>query len=439
MKTFQIVLIGVFMAFIVLAVIVFATAGKGNGGQSVAPKVVIWGTLSGEDMYNFIINQNISYADSLRATYVQKNSDTFDQELLKAAANGVSPDLIIVPSDELWSKKDRLTVIPVTSYPDQLYRQTFIEAGQQFRLGNGYLAVPLLSDPLIMYWNRDLFAKANLTLPPQYWDDVSAKVSKLSVVDQTLGISQSALALGEFRNIKNAKEILSSLLFQSGNPIALPKNATEQVTGTSQNTLDITLGQLEKMSSTQAAATFFSQFSDPSKLVYTWNRSLQNSTDAFLSGSLAMYFGFSSELSTLKSRNPNLNFDLAQFPQSKSASRPYVFTRLYGMAIINTSNNKAAALNVISVLTSPAVQKGLVSKFKLGTVRADLVQEDVSDVETSVINLSTIHSKIWLDPDKTKTNSIFQDMIESSASGRNTLSTAITEAEGRIKNIVFSQ
>ncbi|MCD5396682.1 MAG: hypothetical protein LRZ98_00730 [Candidatus Pacebacteria bacterium] len=55
---------------------------------------------------------------------------------------------------------------------------------------------------------------------------------------------------------------------------------------------------------------------------------MPNSRDVFLSGKLATYFGFSSELRGLRLKNPNLNFDIAMVPNPKKKEKKQVFARV---------------------------------------------------------------------------------------------------------------
>lgn len=434
MKTFNVIFIGAFILFGVLGIILFATGGGVSKTSTVqAPKVIIWGTLPEEAMINFIRSENAQNGvNFINASYEYRDPKELNQALLEAAANGTGPDMIIASSDELWEKKERISAIPVSSYPDRNFKDTFIEAAEELRTSAGYLGVPLISDPLVMYWNRDLFTKENISRAPDTWEQVLALVPKLAKVDQALGISQSALAMGEFRNVNNAKEILASLLFQSSNPITdLTINDK-----TLEDTLNVVLNRRYDSSSPQSAIAFFNQFSDPSKKVYTWNRSLTSSLDAFLTGSLSMYFGKASEAPIIAKRNPNLNFDVAIFPRLKDNPVAAVYSDIYVMSLVKNSNNKAEAFNVMNVLTSPQVQVNLSKMMKLSSVRRDVVASDLGDASIAVFNQATIQSQMWLDPNADATKDIFATMIESISSGRTSPVQAINEAGDQMGKLI---
>ena len=71
----------------------------------------------------------------------------------------------------------------------------------------------------------------------------------------------------------------------------------------------------------------------------------------FAKGALAMYFGYASEMSEIKNRNPHLNFDLAEVPQIKGDKSKTSFAKIYALAIMKNSSQtkKKAALDSIII------------------------------------------------------------------------------------------
>ncbi len=66
-------------------------------------------------------------------------------------------------------------------------------------------------------------------------------------------------------------------------------------------------------------ADFYTRFARPDNTLYSWNRSFSSDRDRFVSGDLALYFGYGSEGKELERLNPNLNFDIAEVPQGATA------------------------------------------------------------------------------------------------------------------------
>jgi len=408
---------------IVVAVILFAL-NRGKEQEAVLP-VVMWGTVSSDTMSALINDSRKDDVDISNVQYVEKNIDTIEDEYVEALAEGRAPDIIMLREDQLISNAPRIYTIPYESYPIRDFQDTFVEEGNLFTGSRGILAVPFTIDPLVMYWNKTLFTNAGITRAPQYWDEVMSVVPRLTQRDTSLNVMKSAIAFGEFQNVKNAKEILTNLILQAGNDIV--------VRGTSENgaadkytvILNERLGYT--VPPTQAALIFYTQFANPSKDVYSWNRSLPSSDLRFTSGDLAMYFGFSSELKTLRAKNPNLNFDIAVMPQSRSSDTKKVYAHMNGLAISRTTDRLSSAYNAIIKMTSPTVLRNFSEISGLPPVRRDLLEDSPEDPYKVIFARSALWSRGALDASPNETNTIFKNMVESFVTGR----LGVTESIGR--------
>src|SRR3990167_7105955 len=99
MSTFQIIVLGVCTALILIGVGVFASFGGVLGGGGTG-QVVIWGTLDSNTM-NGILTSLRSTDDTFQdISYVEKNPATYDNELLNAMAAGTGPDLFLISSEK---------------------------------------------------------------------------------------------------------------------------------------------------------------------------------------------------------------------------------------------------------------------------------------------------------------------------------------------------
>jgi ABC-type glycerol-3-phosphate transport system substrate-binding protein len=154
------------------------------------------------------------------------------------------------------------------------FKDTFIEGSEVYMAPEGVLGMPISVDPLVMYWNRQLFQDAQITEPPKYWDEFYKLASVLSKKDGALNISKSAVAFGEFGNIAHAKEIILNLAMQAGTPITVWKDNKVESVFDHQNG--------KPTIPAEAAVNFYTEFSNPAKPSYSWNRSLVNSTNYFL-------------------------------------------------------------------------------------------------------------------------------------------------------------
>ena len=422
--TFQIVVLAIFGVSIIGGVIIFAT--QKSGGKGTGVPVVIWGTMP-QANFTAATSEITKGSGGMKVTYVEKRADTFDHNLIEALASGTGPDVILLPQDLIMRLRGKILPMPYSVLPLRTYKDTFIQESSLYLDANGVLAVPFTIDPLVMYWNRDMLINANLALPPKTWDEFITLVPKLTVKDKNLNILKSAVALGEFRNITNAKDIISALLLQTGNSItALTDNGL--VSTMSPPTL-----------SSIGAINFYTDFANPVKPDYSWNRSLSSSLDMFVAGDLAFYFGYASEIGKIRDKNPNLNFDVTYFPQPKGAPVPVTFGRIQGFAVLRSSANSNDAFNDIITLTSPSVLSPLGGVTGLPSVRLDMQTSSAADPYQTVFYNSAIRSRGWLDPNPVSSGPIFQTMIESITSGELEAGDAIGATSDNLKRLIREQ
>ena len=426
MTKFQIILTGIFAAFIIIGVAIFAVGG--NDSSKDISRVTLWGTMTVQDFSGFTQKIGLDQNKTIILTYVEKNPVTFDQELVNALAIGQGPDIFFLPQDSILKNQDKVFAIPFQNYSLRDFKNNFIAEGELYLTSTGVLALPFTVDPLVMYWNRDIFSNASLSQVPAYWDEFFSIVPKITEKDTALNIKKTIIAFGEFRNISNAKEIISTLIMQAGSPITV---RNEQGVFSA---LVITSGSVN--SPAVNALNFYTDFANPAKSFYSWNRALPASKDYFLAGDSATYFGFASELRSLQLKNPNLNFDIASLPQSRAKGPLTTFGKMNGLAISKTSKNIAGAFRVVSLLTSSDSIAALVPFTILPPVRRDLLAIKPTDAYFSVFYDSAIRSRAWLDPDKDKTSGLFQEMIESITGGRNTSTESVNKINAEL-NLLF--
>jgi len=333
--------------------------------------------------------------------------------------------MILLPHDLIMRFADKVVPIPYSTFSERTFKDTFVEEGELFLSPTGALALPFTIDPLVMYWNRDVFSSASLALPPKLWGEFADLAVTLTEKDTRLNITKSALAFGEFTNIVNAKEILSALIFGAGNPIT--SRGPEGIRTVLSDKLGATLFPA------QVALDFYTQFSNPAKTVYSWNRALPSSKNFFTSGDLAIYIGFASELSDIYRKNQNLNFDVAPLPQARDARVKTTYGTMQGIAILRTSPYIADAYSVAGILVSSENLALFSEVTGLPPVLRDLLANKPTNPIQVVFYNAALQARGWLDPEPMKTSAIFKDMIESLSSGRLKTSEAVRKAHSEIE------
>ncbi len=429
MGKFQIILLGLFVVFMAAGLLIFS-AYKGKQ-QSTLPPVTIWGTIDQTVATSFFQGTVYKMNNKFKVTYVQKRPETMYQQYIEALIAGQGPDILLLPQDELLKYQSKIAPIPYTSFTENDFKNIFIQEGELYLTDKGINAIPFTVDPMVMFWNRDLFSNALISTPPKYWQDVVAVTQKVTQKDVAANIIRSGVGLGEFRNVVHAKEMLSVLMMQAGTPITARD-------GTRVNSYISSVDS--KQSPAEVSLNFFTQFSDPSKLAYSWNRSLPASKTFFTANKLGLYFGYGSEYRDIRALNPNLNFDVALMPQIRPVgnSLPVNITygKMYGLSISRGSKVADTALQLMFYLIDKNVLSAWVKQSGLSSVRRDALAVDASESSSAVFATSALWSRGWLDPDAIKSNAIFQDMVEGVTSGRVSSGDAINNANSQLQNLL---
>lgn len=422
MSKFQLAVLSIFSVAIVLGLIFFATT---KSSSSDTANLLVWGTINQDAFDAAFKASSLSGSKTIKVTYVKKDFVDFQKSFVEALADGKGPDVIIIRDDFVYENRNKILAVPFKNYSERKFKDTFIEQGEVFISSQGTIAFPFMVDPLVMYWNRDIFQSNLLAQPPKYWDEFASDknnslISKTTKRDSNANILQSSIALGEWRNIINAKEILAMLMIQAGTQI------TSRDGDKVQSQLNNSYGL--PVAPSFSAVSFYTQFSNPTSPAYTWNRSLPNSLNMFLAGNLATYIGFASEIFPIRQKNQNLNFDVTYAPQIRNSSKKTVFGHMYSLSIVKQSKQVIGAYTLIMSLIEPSPIKALEVVTSLPPVRRDMLSDRPTDPYRAVFYDSALISHSWIDPDPVGTSNTFKDMIESITGGKSGISESINNA-----------
>lgn len=415
--------IGLIVAFIIAALVglfVLSThKSEENKAQALyGTSFSIWGTADAEAVNGFIHNL-AETNDALKVVqYRQVDPRTFESELTNAIAEGKSPELILIPHTFLASLRTKLQPLSFETFPERTFRDTYIDGAAIFMLSDGVYGFPVAVNPLVMYWNRDIFSSSGLAQPPKTWEELVGTVAPLITrVDDRRTISQSAMSFGEYANVLHAKEILSLLFLQAGSTIVDEQNKAYAVTIGRNTTGGLPPGE--------SVLPFYTQFADPTKQLYSWNRSLPTDRTAFLQGTLAMYFGMGNERTRLDEENPNLNFDMAEVPQGSGATIRRGYGDFYAFAIPRGSKNPAGSYAIATLFSNAQNAQVLAKGLFMAPVYRAQMNAAAGDLYAGILNQAALIARGWLDPDPIGSASVFRQMVEE-----------VMISSGRIQQIV---
>lgn len=408
----QIIILGIFILFLVIGVIVFAKFSGGSSSTVSGDPVEIWGTLPESNMtlaLQDIVGQKLA---NINIIYKEISAANFEQTLIESLADGTGPDVILIPNTLLLKNQKKFALIGTDVLSARDFKDSFVEGAESLMTSKGTYGLPILTDPLVMYWNRDILTSHNVARAPSSWEEVLSLTDLLTTRRDDRSIVKSAVALGDYMNVRYSKDILLALTMQAGGGII------------SRDANDAPLNLLNSDSVTnsiapfETAMSFFAQFADPLKTVYSWNRSLPDSETAFINGDLAFYFGHASDAGDIRSKNPNLNYDVALLPQPKNSAAKLTSGVMYSFVILNTSKNKQAAYNNIFALTSSGPAQIISNAIGLPPARRDLLANLPGNSFGDVLWVSALWTKTWLDPNPTATAGIFASGVNDVVTGK---------------------
>lgn len=430
-SVFQVIILGVFGFFIVAAVFIFAGLGGGESEQDIGT-VDMWGTFDQDlmDAYLNILNDEDSRAGNI--TYQQHSPDHFQQELVEALADGTGPDLFVLDQAHLLRHWDKIRPISFDAMSERAFKDTFVDEAEMFVAGSGIRGMPFSIDPLVMYWNRDIFSEAGFAKPPEFWDELFLLAERITKKDKANNIERATIAFGEYDNINHAKDIIATLIMQVGGEIVGRLEDGTVYAGLAPQ------GFSTNAAPAQTALRFYTEFANPVKTVYSWNRSLPDSLDAFAQGDLAMYIGRASELATIQAKNAHLNFDIAPIPQIKAGTEKRVLTfgTLYTLAIPKVADNQFGAEQMLFFLTSPVASQLFSETFGAPSPRRDLLSQTPNDPLLIVFRNAALLSRAWLDPHAEETDRIFRRMVSDVTSGSLRISDTVQRANQELRDFI---
>ncbi len=434
MSNFQTILVAVFLAFFVFAVLIFSgiiNIGGISGDKAVPQgKIVVWGTFSEPDVPRVFEDLSAENRE-LNISYIRKPESTYAQSLLQAFAAGTGPDIFFITPDMVIENEAFVFKLPYENYPEKTFRDAFVDGSDVFLASDGVIGFPMVVDPLVLYYNRDILSNEGIATPPVYWNDLFPLVSRLTKKRVDGAITQSLIPLGLFDNVNHAKDIIATLFLQSGNPI-MKRVESGYTTVLSEDS------QASKLTG-DAILDFFTSFSDPSKESYTWNRALPTAFDMFTAGKSAFYLGRASELFRIQSANPNLSFDVTQMLQTKDAPAKRTFGQIYAIAVNKKSMNATTAFTVAGLLSSGDMAKNFAAAVSLPPASRTLVANRPKDPYLFTFFDSAVITRSWLDPNTKATDAVFGELVQNVVSNKLSSTDAISKTNSQLELLIPRQ
>jgi ABC-type glycerol-3-phosphate transport system substrate-binding protein len=354
-----------------------------------------WRVFDDDDAFKEIIAQYRLMHPNVRVNYRKFRFEEFENELLNALAEDRGPDIFSIPQSWLLRYQSKIAPLPESITKGYLIEKSYLggfkkEQTVEVRtertpplreirsiytdgiyddivVGNQVWGIPLYLDSLIMFYNRDIVNQAGIAQIPDNWNDFQEAVVKTTKFETETSIVQSGAALGTGSNVERAFDIMSILMMQSGAKMidtrGLPSFFAS--VGTRDNIPGLT------------ALQFYTDFAQPMKNVYSWNKEMPGSLNAFESGKLAFFFGYNYHIPQIRSRS-RVNFGVAPLPQIPG--NPVVnYANYYLETVSNKSANQDMAWDFLLFVNKQENIKKYLEKTGRPTAQRALIAEQLED------------------------------------------------------------
>ena len=411
---------GVVAIVIVLLIFGFIKAPKASPAT-----LKIWGLDDEGDFQELLANYK-KENKHITIIYEKKSLADYETELINAFAADRGPDIWLIHNTWLPKHKDKIKELPneLLSFSD--FRNNFVEVVEKDLTDeNKIYALPLYVDTLALFYNKDILNSAGIPLPPDTWEELIADLDNLVQRNQWGGIEQAGAALGTAENIDHSTDILALLMLQNGTKMINEDKESA--------TFDESIyAEGKTYQPGQDALRFYTDFSNPSKRTYTWNRQMSYSLDAFIEGKVVMMFNYSNQIPAIKDRAPYLNFGISPMLQIKARNFDIDYANYWAFTVSKKTRVIQEAWKFILYLSQKENAKKYLETVNRPTARRDLVNWQKDDLELGVFAKQSLSAQTWCQVDPSAIETIFANAIESVVLGRANVIKAIQAAADQV-------
>lgn len=425
------VIIAAGVALFAMIILMFANAmGFKFGEQQQLQKadLKMWGVWDDSQLIDEYVSEFRKQYSNISIEYRKFTPQEYETELINALAEGRGPDIFAMHHTWYSKHKNKLAAMPEAVMTLKDYKDRFVDVvNEDFIFEDKIYGVPLYTDTLSLFYNKDAFNDAGISTPPATWEELQRVVPRLTKIDQFGNIRQAGVALGTGTNINRSPDILMSLMFQLGVPITDPTDYRKITLGQSLNVNGQTTAPAD------LALEYYTDFANPRKEVYTWNSTLNNSIDAFYEREVAMIFGYSYQFEAIKTKAPRLNFGVAPLPQVSLSSGLANYANYWGYGVSSQSKYSTEAYTFLKFLTEQEQSQKYFLKTKRPTPRRDLIDIQSQDVDYGVFVKQVLQAKTWRQPDNNSVDKIIIETINAFNTGLLDYNRAISQAQAQIQ------
>ncbi len=340
--------------------------------------------------------------------------EEYETELLNAFAEDRGPDIFSIPAAWLGKHQSKLSAMPASITLPYLEIQGTIQKEQVTVLktkpsislrqlkdnfvetvyndvtrevvsedgktrSTQVFGLPMSLDTLVLYYNRDLLNSAGIARVPTTWTDFQQAVIRLSRVDKLGNILQAGAALGTSNNVERPFDILSVLMMQNGTPMT-------ETDGWSH------FNEGDARRRAEEAIIFYTDFANPAKEVYCWDKTMPNAVDAFSQGKAAFFVGYNYHLPLIRARAPKLNFGIARLPQIGAEVN---YANYWIEVVSKKSPNIDFAWDFVQFASDAKEAPNYLTVAKKPTALRGLIESQLQDLDLGIFASQVLTAKNW--------------------------------------------
>lgn len=372
--------------------------------------LTMWGIRQPQSVYQGVISAYEKTHPNVTIQYTQIPDKYYLSTLFNKVRSGIEvPDIITIGNTYLPLFQKYLTPVPPTIMTFNTFKNTFYKTAVNDLTSNQQIyGIPLEYDGLALLYNKTEFSNAGLSHPSANFNTFMTQIPKLVVKDKNGNVTQAAIDIGtDTSNIYNASNILTYLMFLSGDQMTTNSSVTFANGTSGQDALNI-YNQIAKISG--------------------WNNTFPSAIYAFAKGDVSMVFAPSWQIQNILNINPSLNLGVVPTPQlpGKSVNLSLYFAK----AVPVGANHPNNAWKFLVYLSSKSSLLNLYSQEikndeKMGEAfpRIDMANLALNyPYMSAFINMAPT-SKSWHIGDYRAVSNIFDNVIN----GNITLATAQNE------------
>ena len=357
------------------------------------------------------------------------DEENLTKTLVSSMAEGKSPDAVFVSSN--WILQNPNKVFPLAGDPSltpKIFAETFVRAANQsLTSSEAVYGIPMIADSLAVFYNYEHLVDhlEDRNRSAENWEDFEKDITKLTITDNSFErFKVSGAAIGRSDNLHYGAEILSNIMlqeevvfFSGGDPKFHETQVIDPETKTRENP-------------GEKALEFFTKFSAPKSVFYTWNRFLASPKSkhkefmAFVTGKTSQIFAWARDLpkieeliaTTPKSILPE-NLGIGMFPQ-KNKTQKEIFTEISALTPPRNAPRPEISWRFLKFVMQKQNLTNFANNTQTPTARLDLLAQQAENPQLQIFARQAKFGRAFTTGSKSSFLSGIKKAIEEVSSGR---------------------